>query len=221
MAPTSSTPDDWADKVEDLRERAANRTDEAVDRTKAAAAAVGDAASDAAAEVRSRAADASAAASHSQASAKANAQNLRDSASAIATDLKTQASAHVEDAKGVITSMADEARNRIAGIIDQQKAMGADKLSGISRAAHNAAADLDQQNPHMARLVRDAAGSVDMIAGNLRSSNVGDVIASVSSFARKQPVAFFAGSVLAGFALARFIKSEPTHPQSPSGDPQG
>ena len=143
---------------------------------------------------------------------------MRDSASAIATDLKSQASAHVEDAKGVITSMADEARARISGIIDQQKSLGADKLSGLSQVAHKAAGDLDGQNPAVAKLVRDAAGSVDMIAGNLRSSNITDVIASVSTFARRQPVAFFAGSVLAGFALARFIKSEPAHPDRTVGD---
>ncbi len=223
MTATSSTQNEWANKVEDLRDETAARTSATADQVGSAAAdlktRVGAAAADLKDTASAHAGDlkeaAKAHANDIKASAQANGQAIRDSATAIATDLKSQASAHVEDAKGVISSMANEARNRIAGIVDQQKALGADKLSGISRAAHNAADDLSSQNPHVAKLVRDAAGSVDMIAGNLRSSSLNDVIASVSTFARKKPVAFFAGSVLAGFALARFIKSEPATSQQP------
>ena len=35
---------------------------------------------------------------------------------------------------------------------------------------------------------------------------VGDLLAMVTKFGREQPVAFFAGAVVAGFALSRFIK---------------
>lgn len=220
MAATSSGPDDWANKAEDLRADAANRAGSVADQAGAVASDLKNRAASSADDLKdaagSRAHDfVDAASSHAadlKDAAQSNARSVRDSATAIATDLKSQARAQVEDAKGVISSMADEARARIAGIIDEQKSLGADKLSGISKAAHNAASDLDGQNPHVAKLVRDAAGSVDMIAGNLRSSNINDVISSVSSFARKQPVAFFAGSVIAGFALARFIKSEPATP---------
>ena len=228
MTASSSNPDDWANKVEDLRDDAASRVAGAADQAGKTADDLKSRASAAAADLKSSVSghaedlknSASSRAADFKASAQANSQTIRDSANAIAMDLKSQANAQLDDAKGVISSMADEARNRISGIIDQQKSMGADKLSGISRAAHNAADDLKDQNPHVAQLVRDAAGSVDMIAGNLRSSNISDVITSVSTFARKQPVAFFAGSVLAGFALARFIKSEPTAPTPAGSDPQ-
>ena len=228
MTATSSGPDDWANKVEDLRDDASSRAKATADKAASAAddikSRIGAVASDVKATTSAHADDlASAVKGHAadlKDAAQANTQSVKDSATAIAADLKSQASAQLDDAKGVISSMADEARSRITGIIDQQKSLGADKLTGISRAAHNAADDLKDQNPHVARLVRDAAGSVDMIAGNLRSSNLNDVIASVSTFARKQPVAFFAGSVLAGFALARFIKSEPTSPSASGTDPQ-
>ncbi|MDX7953346.1 hypothetical protein P7D22_19460 [Lichenihabitans sp. Uapishka_5] len=224
MTASSSGPDDWANKVEDLKEQASAKAGSTFDTASNAAQDLGSRANAAASDLKGRASDHAAdlkdaAAAHAadlKASVQAGSQSIRDSATSIATDLKSQAAGHVEEAKGVISSMADEARNRITGIIDQQKSLGADKLSGLSRAAHNAASDLDEQNPHVAKLVRDAAGSVDMIAGNLRSSNINDVVASVSTFARKQPVAFFAGSILAGFALARFIKSEPA--PSPVGD---
>ena len=104
--------------------------------------------------------------------------------------------------------MADQARNRLTEIVDQQKAMGADKISGVAKAAQNAASDLDASNPQMAKLVRTAAENVDRIADDLRSSDIGDVISTLATFGRQQPVAFFGGAVLAGFLLARFFKSD-------------
>ena len=121
---------------------------------------------------------------------------------------KDQASQTATEAKGAALSIADQARNRLTEIVDQQKAMGADKISGVAKAAQNAASDLDTSNPQMAKLVRTAAENVDRIADDLRSSDIGDVIATLASFGRQQPVAFFGGAVLAGFILARFFKSD-------------
>lgn len=123
-------------------------------------------------------------------------------------DLKGQASQAVQDAKGSLTTIASDARGKLNDIVDQQKAAGAGHLSGLAHAAQTAAGDLDDKNPQVARLIRDAASSVDRFAGDLRERNLGDVVASVAGFARQQPVAFFAGSVLMGFVLARFLKSE-------------
>lgn len=123
-------------------------------------------------------------------------------------DLKGQASDAAGTAKETLGTMASEARAKINDVVDHQKAAGADQLSGLARAVQTAAGDLDEKNPQVARLVRDAASSVDRFASDLRSKDVGDVLASVTSFARQQPVAFFAGSVLVGFVLARFLKSD-------------
>jgi hypothetical protein len=123
-------------------------------------------------------------------------------------DLKTQAAQAAETAKSSLSAMAAEARGKVNEIVDTQKRAGADQLSGFARAAHTAAGELEATSPSVARLVHDAAATVDEFAGNLRASDLRDVLSSVSSFARQQPVAFFAGSVLAGFALARFLKSD-------------
>ena len=123
-------------------------------------------------------------------------------------DLKGQASQAVQDAKGSLSTIASDARGKLNDIVDQQKQTGAGHLSGLAHAAQTAAGDLDGSNPQVARLIRDAASTVDRFAGDLRERNLGDVVASVAGFARQQPVAFFAGSVLMGFVLARFLKSE-------------
>ncbi len=137
------------------------------------------------------------------------ADDIKNQASGIADQLKEQASQGVGDARELVSNIASEARNKVTEIVDQQKNASADRLAGLSRAAQNAAGEIEQQSPQVAQLVRDAASTVDHFAGDLRSSDLGDIVASVSSFARKQPVAFFAASVLAGFVLARFVKSEP------------
>lgn len=133
-------------------------------------------------------------------------------------DLKNQAAQAASDARASLSGLATEARDKVNAAVDNQKVAGADQLAGLAQAAHAAAGELEGKSPAMARVVRDAASSVDRFAGDLRSSDVRDVVASVTSFARQQPVAFFAGSVLMGFALARFFKSETTGP-SASSDP--
>ena len=123
-------------------------------------------------------------------------------------DLRSQASSAAESARASLNALAAEARDKVNEVVGSQKTAGADHLSGLAHAAQTAAGDLEGKSPAVAQLVRDAASSVDRFAGDLRNSDVRDIVQSVSGFARQQPVAFFAGSVLVGFALARFFKSE-------------
>ena len=134
------------------------------------------------------------------------------------SSFKAQASQAASDAKGAAASIADQARSRFAEIIDQQKAAGASRVAGVAQAAQSAAKDLDDTNPELARLVRSAADGVDRIAADIRSRDLGDVIDTVASFGRRQPVAFFGGAVLAGFLLSRFFKSDaPVMNDDPAG----
>ena len=125
-----------------------------------------------------------------------------------ASRIRDQASEAADDAKGAAASIAEQARARLNEIVDQQKAAGADKIAGVAKAAHSAASDLDETNPHMARLVRSAADGVERIADDVRSRDIGEVFSTLADFGRRQPVAFFGGAVLAGFILSRFFKSD-------------
>lgn len=137
-------------------------------------------------------------------------------------ELKNHAAQVASDARTSLTSLATEARDKVNAAVDTQKVAGADQLAGLANAVHAAAGELEGKSPAMAQVVRDAASSVDRFAGDLRNSDVRDVVASVTSFARQQPVAFFAGSVLMGFALARFFKSDATgSPASTGPAPSG
>ena len=113
-----------------------------------------------------------------------------------------------DEARGVAASIAEQARARLNEIVDQQKNAGADRIAGVAKAAHSAAGDLDKTNPQLGRLVRSAADNVDRVAEDVRTRNLGDVLATLADFGRRQPVAFFGGAVVAGFLVARFFKSD-------------
>jgi hypothetical protein len=113
------------------------------------------------------------------------------------------------------------ARAAATNLAERPKAAGADALEGVGRAVRNAADDIGKESPIVAGYVRDAAVHIDKAAGGLRDHTVGDLLAMVTKFGRNQPVAFFAGAVVAGFALSRFAKvgvSEPAPSANESGE---
>ena len=128
--------------------------------------------------------------------AKDQAGNLKDHATKIVEDAKQQASEAVESVK-------DKAR----GMADVQKSAGADQIDGVARAVHSAADGLKEQMPGAAEYVHEAAAGIERFSSTLRTRSVDEIVSNLTSFARTQPTAFFGATVLAGFALSRFLKS--------------
>jgi len=83
---------------------------------------------------------------------------------------------------------------------------GADTIASVAQAVQGAADKLDAEAPQIADFVREAAQTVERLSNDLRERSLGEIAASVSNFAREEPVAFFGGAVLAGFVLARLTK---------------
>lgn len=134
-------------------------------------------------------------------------RQVQDAATRTMHDLRDQAGAAVEQVKTETGELASTAGERVRGIVEQQKGVGADALGAMARAAHEAAGQLEEQTPMVARAVHQAAAGAERISRDLRDRSVGDLVNTVSDFARREPVAFFAGTVLAGLVLARFVKS--------------
>jgi hypothetical protein len=99
---------------------------------------------------------------------------------------------------------------------DDAKAQGGAQIAGVSRAAHKAADELSRELPQAAGFIRAAADRLDQASAALRERSVEELLSGFNGFARRQPAAAFAGSVLAGFALARFLKSSPARPKGNS-----
>ena len=120
--------------------------------------------------------------------------------------------------EGGISSLSDRARSDIAQATEkaksearrlagQQKEAGATTLGEVAGAVHGAAQSLEAGHPQVAGYVHDAATRLEGAANTLRTRNVDEIIQDIGQFARSQPVLFFGGAMLAGFALTRFLKS--------------
>ena len=102
---------------------------------------------------------------------------------------------------------ADDVGHELSRTGEAQKARGVEAIRGLARAIDSAADELERQSPLVARTVHEAARGVEGLSDNLSNRNVNELIDAGVRLARAQPALFVAGSVAAGFALARFLKS--------------
>jgi hypothetical protein len=109
---------------------------------------------------------------------------------------------------------AEPLEDKARDMADQQKVAGADRLSRVGDAVHSAAQDLETDMPQLAGYIHSAAESLQDASNSLRTRNIEDLVGMYNDFSRKQPAAAFAGAVLAGFALSRFLKSSSPRAQS-------
>lgn len=129
--------------------------------------------------------------------------------------LKQQVSSEAERAKAKLAEAGAPVKEQAREFAERQKRAGAEQIGGVARAVHGAADKLEQDLPFAAEYVRQAADTIEDAADTLKQKSVDDIAKSVADFARAQPVAFLGGAVLAGFVLARFLKSS-AEPSAPS-----
>lgn len=99
--------------------------------------------------------------------------------------------------------MLDAARE----MADRQKAAGVEQIGMVARAVHGAASEIESQSPRTAALIHETANSLERASSALSRQSVDQLAETMGSFARKHPAAFFTGTIVAGFALTRFLKS--------------
>jgi hypothetical protein len=118
-------------------------------------------------------------------------------------------------AKNLASNVADE----LAGSAKAGVTKGAEAMLGFSRAIEAAAAELQTRSPQIAERVRGAANQVQSLSDNIRNRSVAQLFSAAQDLAHKQPAAFIAGAVVAGFALSRFVKSTAADRRSVEVDP--
>jgi hypothetical protein len=96
---------------------------------------------------------------------------------------------------------------------------GSEAIRNVARAIDSAATELESQSPTGARTVRETARQVEGLSDNLSGRSVNELIHTAAQLARAQPAVFIGGSVVAGFALARFLKSSSQQRSGASQDP--
>lgn len=131
---------------------------------------------------------------------------------------KDAARATLDAVSGQASALAGSVADEVAQTGEQQKQRGADALCAFACAVRKAADDIHQESPMVARQIQRAAEKVETFSESLRGRNVKDLLADATELARSQPAAFFAGSMVAGFALARFLKSSAPARSSAASD---
>jgi vacuolar-type H+-ATPase subunit E/Vma4 len=133
--------------------------------------------------------------------AKAAGEQAAGAARSTAEDIKDRA-------RGAAENVAEGVKERARSAASEQKNQAAERLSGFADALRTASSDLDQRGQTMASgFVRQAAEGLEHVSGAVRTRDLDDLMETVESFARRQPVVFLGSAVLAGFGLARFVKS--------------
>ncbi len=123
----------------------------------------------------------------------------------------SKSAADVQDeSKGAISDVEDQT----VEAADEAKVKGVDQMAGVSRAVHGAADELGRELPQAAGYIHSVADRLERASSALRERSVEDLVSTFGSFARRQPAAAFAGSMLAGFALSRFLKSSAPRPEN-------
>jgi hypothetical protein len=94
-------------------------------------------------------------------------------------------------------------------LLDRQLGAGIGSAHHFASSMKLAAADLDQESPLLAGLVRNFADKVDDYAEDFQGQTVEEITQTASDFARRQPALVFGLAALAGFVLFRAMKSAP------------
>jgi hypothetical protein len=135
--------------------------------------------------------------------AKARTELEREAASARESLAEARRMAE-ERARSLVGDSAEQARSYAEG----QKETAAQSLKDFADAVRRASDELGRRDQTVAaRFVQEAAGGLETLAQSVTSRSVDGMLDMVRDFARTNPTAFVAGSVLAGVAIGRFARA--------------
>ena len=111
--------------------------------------------------------------------------------------IKQKAAGYVSEATDALSEQADTVQRDISSSLSD--------LAGAMRAASEHLANSSQRDA--SKFVLDAAGGVERLSSSLKTKPFTEVVGELRSFGRENSAALIAGSVLAGLAMGRFLKS--------------
>jgi hypothetical protein len=145
-------------------------------------------------------------------------QNLKEQVADAGAEVKQRAAdilqASTDIARDKFQEAADAAKDVASGTADQlqdqareQQRSGADFIERFAGNIREAARPFENEAPFAARGINSAADYVEDAAEKIRSGSFRDLVDGATDFAKRQPAAFLGVSVLAGFAVVRFLKA--------------
>ena len=104
-------------------------------------------------------------------------------------------------------AVADQAKSAVRNLADRQKARVADRIGGVAQALEQTARSMEGQDSTVGRYTAQVAEQVGRFSQSLKTREIDDLWADTEAFARRQPLLFIGGAMVAGFVLARMIKT--------------
>jgi hypothetical protein len=124
--------------------------------------------------------------------------------------------------KHEVHEATEQAKEQVRSAATQQKDGAARQMDGFAHALMAAADDLRGRGQDFAAdYVREAASGLERASGAVRERDLDEIMANVEDFARRQPVAFLGGAVVAGFGIARLVRSSADRRRSRAADHVG
>jgi hypothetical protein len=125
----------------------------------------------------------------------------------------------VSELKHEVHEATEQAKEQVRSAATHQKDAAARQMDGFAHALMAAADDLRGRGQDFAaEYVREAASGLERASGAVRERDLDEIMANVEDFARRQPVAFLGGAVVAGFGIARLMRSSADRRQSRAAD---
>lgn len=115
-----------------------------------------------------------------------------------------------EKAKEAASNTASTVTQHVKGLLDDQVGNGANMVGHLASSAKRAAAELDENAPQLAGVVRSVADRLESYADDLRDQSVDQLVRSASDYTRRQPAVVFGLAALVGFFAFRTLKSTPS-----------
>lgn len=113
-----------------------------------------------------------------------------------------------EQARAIWQDAKETARSGLG----EYKHTTAKGIGDLATALRSSARELESsEQATVARFARSAADGLQQLSGALDRRDLDGLVREAESFARRQPLAFFAGAMAVGFLAVRFIKSTSQH----------
>lgn len=139
--------------------------------------------------------------------AASHGSDLRDAGSRLKEEGQALSSSLVDAGKDAAAEARDLGEKAMSSLGSETEAVrdeAAEGLIAFSDALKAASAELSGKRLGFAGdMVEQAAGGLEALARSFEGRSPGEMLETVRSFGRQNPVGFIAGSVLAGFALGR------------------
>jgi len=104
--------------------------------------------------------------------------------------------------------LSGQAADKARGLVGQGLERGSEALANVSRMIGDTADGIEERlGPEYGDYARRAATSIETTASNLAAKDPDELIDDTREFIRKSPGVALAGAAIAGFAIARLLKS--------------